>query len=221
MIGRILAAAAIGFAAAPAHAAIISVSGPDSSVGTSPAIIGAPSAMLDDIAFNTGMQGFNEAQGVVTSIAYAIDGGTIAAGSLVNSHMIFLNPEGGERLSHRNVQWLFDEPIVGVMSDGRGMLEAASSAELGAPGTNYTVTFTGSGAAAPLKARGFEPADSYLVSGNLLKVSMRASEPGDWIRVVTGVSVQQIPLPASLPLAAAGVAGLGLLALRRRRDALA
>ena len=60
------------------------------------------------------------------------------------------------RLNHFEVEWVFDGLILGIMSDRRGEMEAASSFELGAPGTNYTVRSPGSGPAAPFNARGLE-----------------------------------------------------------------
>ena len=127
-----------GFVGAPAvDAALIGVAGPNSSLGVAPAIIAAPLNILDDNVVNEGMQGFDEAQGVLTSVAHAIDGGGfIAAGSLVDSHMIFLNNRGQAGLVHNEVTWSFDGTIIGVMSDVDGNLEAASSFELGNPSTN-------------------------------------------------------------------------------------
>lgn len=211
--GALLASATI------ANAALIGVSGPNSNLGTGPAIIGAPSDVLDDLVFNTGMEGFNEAQDVVLPSAIGIDGGSIAAGTLVDSHMIFLNSRGGTALRHLNVVWTFDGVILGVMSDSGGTLEAASTSVLGAPTTNYTVTSSGTGPAAPFTARGLEANggctgnnDGYLlVSANQLCVSMYVTEPGDWIRVVTAAP---IPVPASgllLPVA------LGAIAVFRRK----
>lgn len=87
----------VSVAVSQANAVIVSVSGPVSTAGsTAPAIIAAPSDALNDFVTNTGMQGFDEAQGVLTTVAFDIDGGSIAVGTLVNSHMIFLNaPSGG------------------------------------------------------------------------------------------------------------------------------
>ena len=205
-----------------AQAAIVSVAGPNSNLGTAASIIAAPAHVLDDIVFNTGMEGFNEAQGVVTSVAHGIDGGgTIAAGTRVDSHMIFLNSQGTGYLSHFGTRWVFSGTILGVMSDSGGTLEAASTFELGAPGTNYTATFGGSGPAAPFTARGlegngdFNVMDGYLISGNILSLGMEVTEPGDWIRVVTA---SVVPLPAAVWMFGAGL--LGLLGFTRRKAAV-
>ena len=213
---------AMGAMAVPAEAVLIGVSGPNSSSGTAPAIIAAPADILDDIVTNNGMQGFDEAQGVVLTSDLAVDGGTIAANTRVSSHMIFLNSSGTSRIGHFGVDWTFDGIILGVMSDKGGTLEAASSSFLGAPGTNYTITSPGSGPAAPFNARGLEandgtglgPNDGYaVIAPNTLRVGMLVTEPGDWIRVVTAAT--PVPAPGTLALL-----GLGLLAgagLRRRQ----
>jgi len=191
--------------AGQANATIVTVSGPNSSMGTPPQIIAPPTDVLDDIVVNTGMQGFNEAQGVLTTVAYGIDGGgTIPAGTLVNSHMIFFNAlveeEPPPEETHLGVTWTFADPILGVMSDPDGNLEAASTPELGAPTTNYP--------AAPFANRGLElENDGYLVSGNKITVDMSIIAPGDWIRVVT-----EVPEPATVALL-----GLGALSLLRRK----
>lgn len=211
-MNKAIALAAVLLAAAcPASAAIIGVAGPASSAGTAPAIIAAPANALDDIVTNTGMQGFDEAQGVLTTVAHGIDGaGSIPVGTLVDSHMIFLNSLGTAALSHAGVIWTFSGTILGVMSDTGGALEAASTFELGAPGTNYTVPFGGSGPAAPFPNRGMEGADSYTILGpSTLLVRMAVTEPGDWIRVVTTAAA--IPTPAALPLFLTALVGLAAL----------
>lgn len=183
----VFCALAIGLLAFRADAAITDVTGPVSSVGTAAEIIPAPPEVLNSNVFNTGQQGFNEAT-VVTTEDYAIDSGLIPAGTLVSSHMIFLNAENGTTfpplLTHEDVEWTFSQAILGVMSDNEGSYEVASSSELGAPGTIYP--------AAPFTARGLEPGgpgglhtDGYSVSGNEITVTMHVSQPGDWIRVVT------------------------------------
>ena len=205
------------------HATLISVAGPNSSMGAAAAIAPAPLHALDDIATNTAMQGFNEALGLTTSVNHNTDGGgVIAAGTMVDSHMIFLNSSGPANLSHFGTIWTFSAPIIGIMSDGNGNLEAASTFELGAPGTNYTAIFGGSGPAAPFPARGLEGnngtglgGDGYqLLAPNVLRIGMNVSEPGDWIRVVTR-STAIVPEP-SIPLLL-GI-GIGALFVRRRNQ---
>lgn len=213
---------AMSVMAGHANGALIGVSGPvstgtGSGGGTLPAIIAAPPHALDDITTNTGMQGFDEAQGVLTTVAHATDSGSIAAGTLVDSHMIFLNSAGSATLRHYDVVWTFDNPIIGVMSDIGGNLEAASTFELGAPGTNYTVTFPGppaSGPAAPFPNRGLEayPQDWYTVlTPYTLEVNMYVTEPGDWMRVVT-----QVPVPGAFLL---GMLGLSVAGVKLRKHA--
>ncbi len=145
-------------------------------------IIAAPASIVDDPpgAVNTAQQAFNEQQGVTLPANLAVDGGFIPAGTVVDSHMIFLNTDGPTEASDQGVLWTFDGPVLGVMSDGTGALEVASSALLGAVGTTYP--------AAPFPARGLEagdPLDNYTVAANTITVGMHVTEPGDWIRVVT------------------------------------
>ncbi len=211
-------------AMAPANAALVSVSGPNSSAGQAAAIIAAPENATDDSVTNLGMQGFNEQIGVILSQAYTHDYGTLAAGTRVDSHMIFLNGTGS-LLGHFNVEWEFDGEIIGVMSDRYGTYEAASTGELGAPGTNYTMPISGGDQVAPFNARGFEAHgdgtggnDGYTVLGNTLLAGMYVSQPGDWIRVVT---VSAVPVPAALPLLGGALAGFGLLGRYRKKRAAA
>ncbi|MEM6709825.1 MAG: hypothetical protein AAF648_13675 [Pseudomonadota bacterium] len=195
------------FITAPAHAGLISVTGGLSNLGDAAMIITPPSDVSDDAATNRAMQGFDEMQGVTLASDLAVDGGMISSGMTVSSHMLFLNTSGNTRGIHNDVVWTFDGMVLGVMSDSRGMLEAASSAILGAAGTFYPGSFG---------ARGFEngsnSGDSYSVSGNSITVSMRVTEPGDWIRVVTATPVSE---PGALSLIGLGLFALG--GMRRRR----
>lgn len=198
-------------AAVPMSATLVSVVGPLSSLGASPAIIAPPANVLSLNALNFGQQGFNEAQSVVTSTGYLTDQGVLPAGSLVDSHMIFFNAPGPGFAYHYGVLWTFDNPIVGVMSGILGGMEALSTPELGAPGTNYTVPFLGSGLPAPYLGRGLEPdfGDSYVILGNSLLLNSAVTDPGDWVRVITAV-----PEPSTLGMVCAGVL-LFLVLIRR------
>ena len=189
-----------------ASAALINATG-------SGAIVAAPTSVLDDAADCTlagngcVMLGFDEQQGVSLGSALSVDGGgTIAAGTLVNSHMIFLNTPGTTR-NESNATWFFDGIVLGVMSDRNGSLEAASNGELGASGTTYYGGTFGN--------RGFENSEDWYsgIGSSMLEVNMLVTEPGDWIRVVTAVNV---PEPGTLALMGTGL--LGLFGFRRNRN---
>ncbi len=208
--------AILGAMAMPAQAIILDVAGPASNVGGLANIIAAPSDVTDDAATNIAQQGFNEQQGVTLTEALGVDGGSIPAGVVVDSHMIFLNSAGRANVSHFGVEWLFDGEILGVMSNGSGSLEVASSELLGADGTIYPD--------APFGARGLEAGrnavscdgatnDCYSVSGNILTLYMNVTEPGDWIRVITASAA--VPEPAAVLLMSLGL--FGLVAARKRR----
>ncbi len=192
-----------------AYADLVAVAGPASSLGALPLIIAPPSDVLNQCVTASGQLGFEEAQGVVTPVAFSADDAVvIPAGTLVDSHLILLNIGVPGGASHTGVVWTFKRPIIAVMSNPPGTLEAASTPALGAPGTNYSgpptagcVPFGPTGAA-PFGARGLEttlaaapfthtvcPAvptnDCYTVAGNQILVGMFVSQPGDWIRVVT------------------------------------
>ncbi|WP_261857015.1 PEP-CTERM sorting domain-containing protein [Photobacterium sanguinicancri] len=190
--------------AANASATILSVSSGTSSAGFSGQITLAPGLVTDAAVTNQAQQGFNEQQLVSLAADLDVDGGTIAQGTNVASHMIFLNKATSESgvLSHIGVEWMFDGKILGVMSDSGGILEAASNALLGAAGTTYPGAFG---------ARGMEGSDSYTIDGDKLTVTMRVTQPGDWIRVITDV-----PEPASMALFGLGLMGLGFS--RRRKN---
>lgn len=204
----------LGLSTAVSNGAIVGVGAGNSSAGTAAAIIAAPADVNDDAAINTGQQGFNEAQGIVTALAYDTDQGTIAAGTRVDSHMIFLNSRGNTALSHFNIRWEFSGSILGVMANIGGSHEAASSAELGAAGTTYPSAFGNRGLEGSYIDGPFGTNDAYSIAGNFLTLSMKVTEPGDWIRIVT---VSAVPLPAALPLYAAGVALLGFMGWRKRK----
>ena len=174
--------------AAPVAARIISVKPIDGVPGK---IIAAPPEVLDDaIASSIHMVGFDERQNVLLTQDLTIDGGTIARGTRVNSHMILFNlPDASDGSAppsewlfgaQAENEWIFSGPVLGVMSDRDGLLEAASTKTLGARATAYP-----SGA---FFLRGFEENDAYDGIGTTrLRVRMSVWQPGDWIRVITGV----------------------------------
>jgi len=190
-----------------AEASLVSVAGPNSSRGAAPAIILAPATLNNDVAFNLGQQGFDERQCVLLPSSLEVDDGIIAAGTLVSSHMIFMNQQNNTTggTDHTGVEWTFDGLILGVMSDNNGNLEAASTPILGAPASGY---------GAPFNNRGLESNDSYSFLGNVLTFNSHITQPGDWIRVVT--AAQCVPDATGLGTAALGFLSL-LIATRRSR----
>ncbi|QDY71320.1 VPLPA-CTERM sorting domain-containing protein [Qingshengfaniella alkalisoli] len=207
------------FAAGVADAAIVSFSGPNSSLNVAPEIIDAPDKALDSEITNKGAQAFNERQFVTLTDDVLVDGGSIAAGSRVDSHMIFFNlsnADSGISRTHGSsnnkdlaLKITFTGDILGIMTDSDGALEYASTGQLGSPTTEYPAgTFARRGleSGTPDKIWGFE--------GNTLWFSMHVKQPGDWIRVVTA----SVPVPAAGWLFMAALGGLGALRVGRKSN---
>jgi hypothetical protein len=123
--------------------------------------------------------GFDEQQGVTLGVGIATDDGVIPAGTVVDSHMIFLNTCGV--LATGVETWCFDGPVIGVMSDEDGLLEAASTGVLGHPAVCYPPAF-------PFRGLDAVTGDSYTVRGCTIEVDTSVTTVGDWIRVVTAAS---------------------------------
>lgn len=155
---------------------------------------------------NNNLYGFNEAQSVTLGSALASNIGlsSIAAGTMVSSHYIFFDP-GPSRRAIGHV--IFDAPILGIITS-RGNLLASDF--LGNAGVNYLNP----------NLRGLENADSAGINaGNLfrLDVNFRASNPGDYIRVITDATpTAAAPEPATMALFASGLAGAFI---RKRQQA--
>jgi len=182
---------------AQVQAALISVTGNGE-------IISAISVQEDGIT-NTLQQGFNEKQSVFLNSAITVDGGTIAAGQTVDSHLIFLNTASGSATT--TAEWTFDGLILGVMSDRGGVLMTNTDSQFAAFNDYFTVgNKTGA-----FDLKGIEGNDHYSIAGNVLDLHMYVSEPGDWVRVLT---VSAVPIPAAAFLFAPAL--LGFMGLRRK-----
>ncbi len=200
-LGIVAVGISLGMAASPAQAAILSVSGNGEMIET-------PADTNANKTESSKIQGFDEKQNILLDTDLLVDGGTIAAGTEVSSHMLFLDPIKSNLTKVQNTKWLFDGVILGVMSDQAGSLEKASRELLGAENTAYQQN----------GSHGFESNDSndnYSINGNELTVGMRATYPGDWIRVVTAANTQSVPEPASI-LGIFTVTGLGAASLKRK-----
>jgi hypothetical protein len=177
-----------------------------------------PTEISEDKPTNTEIQGYNEIVGYTLLDNLGVDeniiggddaDGWLSKGTLVDSHVLFLNTASGG--ADQTVTVTFSERILGVMTDTNGSLMFASDAILGGPVSYVSLPgddYSGN--------RGLEGAD-YIRKINDFSFELRmvVTEPGDWIRVVT---VSEVPLPAGVWLLMAGVGALGV-AKRRRKAA--
>jgi hypothetical protein len=156
--------------------------------------------------------GFNEAQGVTLNRTIDVRGGTIAKGTKVDSHLVFLNTKGGLDRT-KTATWEFSGDVLGVMTDSWGKDMAATN-DLFAFGKYFQQVTDHDPIASQqwFKNLGLEGGGDFAnYSGNVLKLGMHVTEPGDWIRVIT---VSAVPVPAALFLFAPAL--LGFLGLRRK-----
>lgn len=175
-----------------------------------------PTVIGEDDPTNTTIEGYNEIVGYELLADLQVDknfiggddaDGWLSKGTLVDSHVLFLNTKTGS--ADVTVTVKFSEKILGVMTDIAGTLMKASDSFLGGP-VSY-VSYAGYGSNRGLESNDFiTKIDDYS-----FKLRMQVSEPGDWIRVVT---VSEVPLPAGVWLLMAGVGALGV-AKRRRKAA--
>lgn len=199
-----LALALGAMAATQASAAVLTAAGDGELFGPAPAVIdnGTP-------AINDNIKAFDEIQDLLLTSDLMTDDGTVGAGRVVSSHMLFLNREadGPRRVGPYEATFTFSGTVLGVFASVGG--QDATDDLLGAPGTDYS-------GLQGINARGLERNDSYSFAGNSITVDFRVTEPGDWLRVVT---VAPVPLPAGALLLPMGLAALG--AMRRKKAAKA
>lgn len=173
----------------------------------------APTSVTNAAPVNSPLiQGFNEQTGVsllnnLTMENYTAADTSAVLGTVVDSHMFFINQESGkpDPLVTTTAEFSFSETILGVITSLTGLDNTDSI--FGASGTTYEAGFT---------ARGLEGNDAVSFSGNTLTLTFAITQPGDWVRVITASSVPAVPLPAGAPLL---LAGLGAFGWMRRRQA--
>lgn len=201
---KALFAIALGaFSATQASAAVLSATGDGELFGPAPAVVSNGSPAASD-----NIKAFDEVQDLVLMSDLETDDGTVGAGRVISSHMLFLNREadGPTRVGPYNATFTFSGNVLGVFADRAG--QNATDALLG-NGIDYS-GLTGQ------SARGLEGSDRYSISGDTITVRFTVTEPGDWLRVVT---VAPVPIPAGAVLLPMGLAALG--AMRRRKAAKA
>jgi hypothetical protein len=176
-------------------------------------IIANPSGLTvgQDNFQNNDVRAFNEVQGFTLLSALTTDaGGTIAAGTKINSHYINFDPGPSRTVMGFAT---FDTPVLGLIWTRANLM---ASHYLGASGVTYLNP----------SAVGFEtPQDSSTFSGNTVFFSLRASSPGDSWRVITEAGSGSgtggaVPEPSSWAMLIAGFGLIGAVR-RRRRDVVA
>lgn len=153
------------------------------------------------------LYGFNEDQNIVVPRRIAVTGGVSPKrGEVVASHYVFFDPLKDTRIRG---YILFDAKIYGIASSRRKMDASDFLA-------NTKVTYLSP------DLRGLEKSDRVWIDPRnpfRLNLSLRASSPGDYVRVFTMESpiAAQVPLPGALPLLLSAVAATLVMSGRRRR----
>jgi len=159
-------------------------------------IIPAPPSVDPNGATSQSPQGFDERQNVRLTADLVVDNRSIPAGTVVSSHMVFLNPGSQNTINYNGASFGFDNEILGVMSDTNGQLEGDSSQVLGAVNTIYPTTYAGRGLEHGTRMFPFGT-ENYSFSGTVFRVNLRAGRgDGDYIRVITAGTAPACTPPA-------------------------
>lgn len=153
------------------------------------------------------LYGFDELQGVTLTSALAADLGvaSIAAGTRINSHLIFFDPKATQTVRGSIT---FDTPVLSVITTRAKLI---ASNYLGSPGVTYLTP----------GSVGLEPGIDFVLPGfpgpdDLRAVILNADSPGDMMRVITAAAA--VPEPATWAMLIAGFGVVGG-AMRRRKIA--
>lgn len=188
--------------------AVVTTGAQASIVGGTVTVIPAPPAVFDNSYQTNVLTGFDEKQDFTLTQALSVNflastsaAGTISSGTLLDSHYFFLDPIGEPIDGTWTI--VFDKAIAGVIFSTDLV---TSSDYLGAVGTTYP---------GPFEKRGFEEPFDFvsLIDAYTLQVTLHATTPGDWFRVVT---VSAVPVPAAAWLFGTGL--LGLVGVARRKQ---
>ena len=190
--------------------------------GQADMLVAGPAVGYKANFFNDGpgakAHGWNERQGVTLTNNLVVDisapgayngnanaNAIIPAGTVVNSHYIYFDPIQNQGVG---ASFTFDAPILGIII--RENTNAATDHLLASDFLIPGVVPAGNLAPGWFNARGMEPTDLInWVGANTIRIDWDASNPGDQIRVITGV-----PEPATMT--ALSLAGAFLLRRRKR-----